>query len=78
MISEILKYLRKSKGFKQIDIAKKINSSISTISGYETNYSQPTFDTILKIADICGYDVIFKDRVTKKEITSKNIKRMEI
>ena len=77
MISEILKYLRKNKKIKQIEIANKTNLAVSTISGYETNYSQPTFDIIENIADICGYDIIFRDRVTKEEVSSKNIDRIK-
>lgn len=77
MISDILKYLRKSKKLKQSEVASIANIAISTISGYETNYSQPTFEMIEKIADICGYDIIFRDRKTEYEVTSKNIDRIK-
>ncbi len=77
MISDILKYLRKSKKLKQSEVASIANIAVSTISGYETNYSQPTFEMIEKIADICGYDIIFRDRKTEYEVTSKNIDRIK-
>ncbi len=77
MISDILKYLRKSKKLKQSVVASIANIAVSTISGYETNYSQPTFEMIEKIADICGYDIIFRDRKTEDEVTSKNIDRIK-
>lgn len=77
MISDILKYLRKSKKLKQSEVASIANIAVSTISGYETNYSQPTFEMIEKIADICGYDIIFKNRKTEYEVTSKNIDRIK-
>ena len=77
MISDILKYLRKSKKLKQSEVASITNIAVSTISGYETNYSQPTFEMIEKIADICGYDVIFRDRKTEYEVSSKNIDRIK-
>lgn len=77
MIGEILKYLRKTNKLKQSDVSKKINLAISTISGYETSYSEPTFDTIEKLADIYGYDIIFRNRTTKCEVTSKNINRIK-
>ena len=51
MISDILKYLRKSKKLKQSEVASIANIAVSTISGYETNYSQPTFEMIEKIAE---------------------------
>ena len=77
MISDILKYLRKSKKLKQSEVASTANIAVSTISGYETNYSLPTFEMIEKIADICGYDIIFRDRKTEYEVTSKNIDRIK-
>ena len=77
MISDILKYLRKSKKLKQSEVASIANIAVSTISGCETNYSQPTFEMIEKIADICGYDIIFKNRKTEYEVTSKNIDRIK-
>ncbi len=77
MISDILKYLRKSKKLKQSEVASTANIAVSTISGYETNYSQPTFEMIEKIADICGYDIIFRNRKTEYEVTSKNIDRIK-
>ena len=77
MISDILKYLRKSKKLKQSEVASTANIAVSTISGYETNYSQPTFEMIEKIADICGYDIIFRDRKTEYEVSSKNIDRIK-
>lgn len=77
MISDILKYLRKSKKLKQSEVASIANIAVSTISGYETNYSQPTFEMIEKIANICGYDIIFRNRKTEYEVTSKNIDRIK-
>lgn len=77
MIGEILKFLRKSKKLKQSEVAKEINLAISTISGYETGYSEPTFDTIEKLANIYGYDIIFRNRTTKLEVTTKNINRIK-
>ena len=77
MIGEILRFLRKSKKLKQSEVAKEINLAISTISGYETGYSEPTFDTIEKLANIYGYDIIFRSRTTKLEVTTKNINRIK-
>lgn len=77
MISDILKYLRKSKKLKQSEVASIANIAVSTISGYETNYSQPTFEMIEKIANICGYDIIFRNRKTEYEVSTKNIDRIK-
>lgn len=78
MISNILKYIRKSKKIKQDELAKKCNVAISTISGYETNYSQPNFDMIEKIANICDYEIQFVNKNTGEIITTKNINRKDI
>ena len=77
VISEILKYIRRKKKLKQSDISKKTNLAVSTISGYETNYSQPTFEIIEKICEVCGYEIIFRDKKTKEEVSSKNIDRIK-
>ncbi len=47
-----IKDARKEKGLKQIELARLINVSIQTISGYETGYAQPPIDTLIKIADV--------------------------
>ena len=77
MISDILKYLRKSKKLKQSEVASTANIAVSTISGYETNYSLPTFEMIEKIANICGYDIIFRNRKTEYEVSTKNTDRIK-
>lgn len=77
MIGEILKFLRRTKKIKQSEVASKVNLAISTISGYETGYSEPTFDTIEKLANIYGYDIIFRNRTTNLEVTTKNINRIK-
>lgn len=65
------------KKIKQSEVASKVNLAISTISGYETGYSEPTFDTIEKLANIYGYDIIFRNRTTNLEVTTKNINRIK-
>ena len=50
MIGKMLKIMRKEKGFTQKQLAKIINIAQTTLSGYETKYSNPTFEIIEKIA----------------------------
>ncbi|MCM1043568.1 MAG: helix-turn-helix transcriptional regulator [Corallococcus sp.] len=45
-----IRELRKEKGLTQQELAKKINVSLQTISGYETGYAQPPIDILIKIA----------------------------
>ncbi|MBR3362916.1 MAG: helix-turn-helix transcriptional regulator [Bacilli bacterium] len=78
MIGKILKTIRLSKGFKQSELAKQLNISQTTLSGYETSYSNPRFEVIEKFAEKCGYEVVFRNKKDKTEITSKSIKRLDI
>ena len=49
--------MRLSAGLSQKELAKKLNLADTTISSYERENSQPDFETIVKIADICGYEL---------------------
>lgn len=50
-IAEKIKTLRKEREIKQIELAKAMNLSVQTISGYETGYAQPPLDVAVKLAD---------------------------
>ncbi len=54
--------MRKDKGLSQKELSKKIGISQTTLSGYETGYSNPIFETIKDIANICDYDIKFIKR----------------
>lgn len=73
MIGEMIKKMRKEKGYSQRTLAEKLNIAQTTLSGYETNYSNPVFSTIEEIAKICDYEIIFqkKDQKKKKQIKLK-------
>ena len=75
MISKILKYMRMQKKLNQTQLAKTLNIAQTTLSGYETKYSNPTFEIIEKIANYCDYEIVFRNRKTKEEITTENIQR---
>lgn len=78
MIGKILKYIRKQKGLNQKQLSKLLNIAQTTLSGYETKYSNPTFEIIETIANNCDYEIIFRNKITKEEVTTKNIERKEI
>ena len=78
MIGKILKYIRKENNLTQKQLAQNLNIAQTTLSGYETNYSNPTFEEIEKIANNCNYEIIFRNKNTKKELTTNNIDRKEI
>lgn len=75
MIGKIIAYMRKFNKISQEELAKLCNLAPSTISGWETNYRQPTFENIEKIANTCGYTIEFRNNSTGEVITINNIDR---
>lgn len=49
-----LKQLRISEGKTQVEIAKAINITQYTYSNYETGYTEPNIETLIKLADYYG------------------------
>lgn len=47
-----IKYLRLLNGMKQVDLAKEIRVSQSSLSGYESGNFEPDSNTLLKLADL--------------------------
>ena len=78
MIGKILKTMRKINGLKQSDISKITNIPQNTLSQYENEKIQPTFEIIEKVANVCGYEVMFKNKTDNSILTSKNIDRKGI
>ena len=78
MIEKYLRTMRKRANLKQEDISKKCNIAKTTLSGYENNYRQPTFNIIERIANACGYEVVFRNIKTKEELNNDNIDREEL
>ena len=62
MIGMILKNMRLTAGLSQKKLGKKLNLADTTISSYERENSQPDFDTILKIAKICRFEFVLRDK----------------
>lgn len=77
MIGKMLKYMRKSKHLKQVDLAQKLNIAQTTLSGYETQYSNADFATIEKIANLCDFEIIFRNKLTKEEFSVETIERKD-
>ena len=51
-LSERLKLLRKEKGLTQLDAARKINISNTTLSQYESGKRRPSFAILAQMADM--------------------------
>ena len=78
MIGKLLKIIRVNKGLKQSELAEKLNIAQTTLSGYETNYSNPKFEIIEEFANNCDYEIVFRNKKTKEEITTDSIQRKDI
>lgn len=72
MIGNILRNMRLSAGLSQKELGAQLNLADTTISSYERENSQPDFDTILKIAEICGYEF----RIINQEQQLTTIEKM--
>ncbi len=77
MVGNMLRFMRKSRNYKQEDLSKKINYARNTISQYETGVLEPSFDTINEIANECGYSIYFEDNETKQRFKPEDINRKD-
>ena len=68
MIGNVLKYMRKNNNMKQQQISEAIGVARNTVSQYETETIQPTFETIEKIANVCGYKIYFEKLIVQKNL----------
>lgn len=68
MIGNIIKNMRVSAKLSQKQLGEKLSLADTTVSSYERENSQPDFATIVKIADICGYEfqILNRDREVVK------------
>lgn len=53
-IGERIKALRETAGMRQIDLAKKLDVALTTISGWENTDRTPRIEVIEKIAEVFG------------------------
>lgn len=78
MIGKTLKYIRKQKKLKQEDLVKILNIGQSTLSDYENEKISIEFSMIEKIANICDYDIYFKNRLTNEKFKVSDLERKDI
>ncbi len=77
MIGNALKYMRKKKNIKQKTISEIIGVARNTVSQYETETIQPTFDIIEKIANECGFKIYFESFDGSDKFECKDINRKD-
>lgn len=68
-IGNLIKYMRNSAGLSQVDLSFSLGIAQNTLSGYETDNSQPNFDMVQRIAQICEFDIVFVDRNSSESIS---------
>jgi len=78
MIGKMIRLMRNSSRLRQSDLAKRLNIAQTTLSGYETHYSNPDFDMIERIADICGFEIIFRNKETNQDYRTTDIVRKDV
>lgn len=61
-LPQLIRYMRESGGFSQRELANRLGIAQTTLSGYETGYSEPNFTLVKKIAEICDFEIVFFDR----------------
>ena len=79
MVGKIIRTMRRENGFSQEELANKVYLGRTTLSDYEREKTDINFDNLEKIANACGYKIIFINQNDKNKIlTSENINRQEI
>ena len=75
MIGIILKNMRLTAGLSQKELGDKLNLADTTISSYERENSQADFETITKIAKICNFEFLIKDKSNNVISTIKEMSK---
>lgn len=75
MIGKVLKYIRTESNISQEKLSLLTNIGRSTISDYEREKTDINFENIERIAKVCDYEIIFRNRKTKEEFKARDIKR---
>ena len=64
---ENIKICRKKLKLTQVELAEKLNTSHATINRYEKGVNEPTFDTLVKLAEIFNVTTDYLLGVEKKQ-----------
>ena len=72
MIGQVLKHVRQEKKLSQKELASKIHVDQTTLSGWERGYREPNFDDIVKLLNLCNYDIVFRSKETNQELNVLN------
>ena len=75
-LGNILKNMRTTNtNLTQKEIGNKLSIADNTISSYERENSQPDFETIVKFAEICDFEIkIYNKRTTNRRVIQRTIR----
>lgn len=73
--SNTIRYLRKSHGLSQEELGRKMSVGKTTISNWETGYSSPDSESLLKMSEIfqCSVDFILGNAEKTKDTEMQQI-----
>ncbi|MCI8546785.1 MAG: helix-turn-helix transcriptional regulator [Clostridia bacterium] len=75
-LGNILKNMRTTNtNLTQKEIGNKLSIADNTISSYERENSQPDFETIVKFAEICDFEIKIYNKRTKKTLTIEELSK---
>lgn len=75
MIGKVIKYMRNQCNLSQEKISLMTNIGRTTLSDYEREKTDINFENFEKIAKLCDYEIIFRNKKTKEEFKAKDIER---
>lgn len=59
---DVFKIMREWSGLKQGEFAQTLGVSRMTVQSYERGVRRYTFETLLKVADLYGYNIIIQKK----------------
>ena len=60
--NEILKFIRQNADMTQEQLAKELKKSKNWVKNNEQGLNRYFFEDLIKVANICNVDIIFKER----------------
>ena len=66
MYGKVIRFMRLSKRLKQVEVARMIGCSNCTLAHYESDCRALTFENLMRIADACNYEVLFRDKAKNR------------
>lgn len=66
MYGKVIRFMRLSRRLEQIEVARLIGCSNCTLAHYESDYRALTFENLMRIANACDYEILFRDKEKNK------------